>query len=81
MIVRTLYHYPLCGFSRIVRFILSEKRLDYSCVYQTPWNVGAEVLEYNIAGTLPVFVDINGTSVFGSSAIREYLEEVYPNPM
>jgi glutathione S-transferase len=80
MTVRTLYHYPLCGFSRVVRFILSEKKLDYSCVYQSPWDIKEEVLEYNVAGTLPVFVDINGTSVFGSSAIREFIEEVYPEP-
>lgn len=79
--MRTLYHYPLCGFCRVVRFILSEKKLDYSCVYEAPWDVGEEVFEYNLAGTLPVFVDINGTSIFGSSAIREYIEEVYPEPM
>lgn len=78
--MRTLYHYPLCGFSRVVRVILSEKKLDYSCVYEAPWDVGEEVFEHNIAGTLPVFIDINGTSVFGSSAIREYIEEVYPEP-
>jgi glutathione S-transferase len=60
--------------------MLSEKKLDYECVYQAPWDVKEEVLEHNTAGTLPVLVDINGTSVFGSSAIREYVEEVYPKP-
>ena len=78
--MRTLYHYPLCASCRVVRFMLAEKKLDFSCSYQVPWKVGEEVFEHNIAGTLPVFVDISGTSVFGSSAIREYIEDVYPEP-
>ncbi len=78
--MRILYHYPLCALCRIVRFILSEKKLDYSCEYQTPWNISDEVFEYNIAGTLPVFVDINGTAIFGNSTITEYINEAYPDP-
>jgi glutathione S-transferase len=78
--MRTLYHYPLCVFSRIVRFSLAEKKLDCSYEYQAPWDVSDEVFKYNIAGTLPVFIDINGTSVFGNSAIREYINEMYPEP-
>ena len=77
--MRTLYHFPLCGFSRIVRFTLAEKKLDFSAVYEAPWDVSVQLSEYNISGTLPVLRDINGTVVFGSSAIREYIEEVYPD--
>jgi len=76
--MRKLFHYPLCGFSRCVRFCLSEKRLDYEMIYETFWNPSDSLFEYNPSGTIPVFVDINGFSVYGFSAIREYLEEVYP---
>lgn len=78
--MRTLFHYPLCGFSRAVRFTLSEKKIDCSYVYEVPWDVSNKVFEHNVAGTLPVFIDINGVVVFGNSAIREYLEEVYVDP-
>ena len=76
--MRLLYHYPLCGASRVVRFMLAEKKLDFSLQYETTWGVSDKVYEVNVFGTLPVFVDMSGTSVYGSSAIREYLESVYP---
>jgi glutathione S-transferase len=56
---------------------MSEKRLDYEMVYEVPWKLSDELFEYNFSGTVPVFVDISGTAVYGNSAIREYLEEVY----
>lgn len=77
--MRILYHYPLCGESRIVRFMMVEKKLDFSLLYEVPWNVSEEVHDLNIFGKLPVLVDISGASICGSSAIREYLEEVYPD--
>lgn len=75
--MRRLFHYPLCGFSRIARFILSEKHLDFELVYEAPWDPSDELLDQNLIGTLPVLQDISGITVFGDSAIREYLEEVY----
>jgi glutathione S-transferase len=64
----------------MARFLLSEKKLDYSCVQEVPWKVSDDLLLHNISGTLPVFIDTNNVVVFGSSAIREYIEEVYPDP-
>jgi glutathione S-transferase len=60
-----------------VRFILFEKRLDFELIHENPWSPSEEILGLNIAGTLPVLVDISGLSTFGSSSIREYLDEVY----
>ncbi len=74
--MRTLYHYNLCGFCRIARFMLSEKKLDFACKYSTLWDIGDDILKLKVQ-TLPVLVDINGTLIHGESAIREYLEEVY----
>lgn len=76
--MRKLFHYPLCAFSRTVRIALSEKHLDCEMVYEAPWAPSDDLLELNVSGELPVLVDINGVSVHGNSAIREYLEEVYP---
>ncbi|MDR1910473.1 MAG: glutathione S-transferase N-terminal domain-containing protein, partial [Holosporales bacterium] len=32
--MRTLYHYPLCPFSRKVRLMLAEKLLDFSVMVE-----------------------------------------------
>lgn len=61
----------------MIRFTLSEKKLDFETVYENPWDPSEELLEYNLFGTLPVLIDISGTSLFGSNAICEYLEEAY----
>jgi glutathione S-transferase len=76
--MRKLFHYPLCGFSRAVRIILSEKRLDYEMMYEAPWAPSVALMEYNMLGTVPVLIDIGGAAISGSSAIREYLNDVYP---
>ena len=76
--MRKLYQYPLSGLSRAVRIILAEKRLDYEMVYETPWDPSDELVDCCISGDIPVLVDTSGTVVYGSSAIREYLDEIYP---
>ena len=77
--MRKLFQYPLSGLSRIVRVILAEKRLDYEMVYETPWDPSDEMLEHSVSGEMPLLVDTSGLAVYGNSAIREYLEEVYPD--
>ncbi len=59
--------------------ILAEKRLDYELVYEAPWKPSDELLEYNISGEVPTLIDTNGIITYGNSAIREYLDEVYPD--
>ena len=76
--MRRLFQYPLSGFSRAARVILAEKRLDYEMVYEAPWDPSDELFEYSMSGNVPVLIDISGIVVHGTSAIREYLEEVYP---
>ncbi|TNE36667.1 MAG: glutathione S-transferase family protein [Alphaproteobacteria bacterium] len=77
---RTLYHLPLSPFCRKVRVALAEKKLDYEGVIERPWDERPEFLDLNHGGTVPVFVDEDGTVVSESMAIVEYLEEVYPEP-
>ena len=47
---RTLYHYPLCPFSRKVRLLLYEKGLSYNMIMETPWARRPEFLKINPAG-------------------------------
>lgn len=77
--MRTLYHYPLCPFSRKVRLVLAEKKLDFDVEFEKFWERRESFLMINPSGQVPAFVDLNGTTVCDSYAIAEYLEEVYPD--
>ncbi|MBX3457218.1 MAG: glutathione S-transferase family protein [Candidatus Paracaedibacteraceae bacterium] len=76
--MRTLYHYMLCPFSRKIRLVLGEKRLDFDVEIERFWERREAFLTMNPAGQVPVFVDLNGTVLADSSVICEYLEEAYP---
>lgn len=76
--MRTLYHYPLCPYSRKVRLVLAEKKLDYTMDIERFWEKRPAFLKMNPAGQVPVLVDLNGSVLSDSVAITEYLEEAYP---
>lgn len=76
--MRTLYHYTLCPFSRKVRLILAEKKLDFDLEQEKFWEKREGFLHMNPAAQVPVFIDLNGTVIADSYAITEYLEETYP---
>lgn len=77
--VRTLYHYTLCPFSRKVRLVLAEKKLDFDVESEKFWERREAFLGINPSGQVPAFIDLNGTVVCDSYAINEYLDEVYPD--
>lgn len=76
--MRTLYHLWLSPYSRKVRVALKEKGLDFSLKVEKVWDRRPEFLALNPAGTVPVLVEENGEVIADSSAICEFLEEVYP---
>ena len=76
--MRTLYQYTLCPFSRKIRLVMGEKRLDFIVEQERFWERREGFLAMNPAGQVPVFVDLNGTVVADSYAICEYLDEAYP---
>lgn len=79
--MRTLYHYPLCPFSRSIRVLLSEKQLDYSLENENFWEKRKDFLDLNSLGEVPVLLDLNGSVVSHSLPIFEYIENSYPtNP-
>lgn len=70
----TLYHFPLCPFSRKVRLCLGEKKLNHTLVTVDPWSDKKAILGLNPAGTVPVLK--KGDVAFShSQTICEYLEE------
>lgn len=75
--MRVLYHYPLCPFSRKVRLLMYEKKLDFSYEIHNCWDVSENLLRMNPAGALPILVDLNGSIISDDTTIVEYLEEAY----
>jgi len=75
----TLYHVPLSPFCRKVRLSLAEKRIECELVEVRYWEKEPEFLRRNPAGKVPV-LKIDGKLMAESSAICEWIEEVYPEP-
>jgi len=76
----TLYHFPLCPFSRSIRLALAEYEMAAEPVEQRPWAVTREFLEMNPAGTLPVLKGPADLRLCGAYAISEYLADVGGRP-
>ncbi|MBU0554760.1 MAG: glutathione S-transferase family protein [Alphaproteobacteria bacterium] len=71
-----LYQFPLCPFSRKVRFLMAEKGIVYETVRESPWEARDEFLDLNPAGATPVIVSDDGAATLADSqAICEYFEE------
>ncbi|MCO4848210.1 MAG: glutathione S-transferase family protein [Yoonia sp.] len=74
-----LYHFPLSPFSRKVRLSLAEKKIEVELVEERYWEQDPDFLRRNPAGKVPILK--MGNSTFSdSTAICEYLEEVFPTP-
>lgn len=78
--MRLLYHFALQPFSRKVRIVLREKRLDFELQDERPWERRDAFLMLNPAGEVPVLVEPEGAALAGSRAICEFLDETYPDP-
>lgn len=74
-----LYHTPLSPFSRKVRLVLAEKRIETELVEERYWEQSAELFRRNAAGKIPVLRH-DGMLMAESQAICEYLDETIPSP-
>ena len=74
-----LYHSPLSPFCRKVRLCLAEKRVDVELIEEKYWEKSAEFLRRNPAGKVPI-LSLEGKTLTESTAICEYLEDLYPEP-
>ena len=61
--MRTLYHLPLCPFSRKVRVVLKEKNLDFDLKQERVWERRPEYLQMNPAAEVPVLVEPDGRAI------------------
>ena len=76
----SLLHLPLDPFSRKIRIVLGEKKITASLAVEPIWERRHQFLSINPAGTVPVFIEDDGTTISTSQAIAEYLEETSKEP-
>jgi len=69
---------PSSPYTRKVRVVLAEKRIDYDFEIHNPSEPATRVPEFNPLGKVPVLVMDDGTSIFDSRVIVEYLDGVSP---
>lgn len=65
-------------YARKVRIVLAEKKIDYTLVVDSPWESGSQVAEYNPLGKIPVLLMEDGSALYDSRVIVEYLDTVSP---
>ncbi|MBW4680839.1 MAG: glutathione S-transferase family protein [Microcoleus vaginatus WJT46-NPBG5] len=77
---RTLYYAQRSPYARKVRILLAEKNLPCELKETDIANKSPEFLKISPIGKVPVFVDEDGTTLWDSTLIVEYLDETYPQP-
>jgi glutathione S-transferase len=65
-------------YARKVRIVLAEKKIEYQFVEESPWAPGSPVHAYNPLGKVPVLILDDGTALYDSRVIVEYLDNVSP---
>jgi glutathione S-transferase len=65
-------------YARKVRIALAEKRIEYSLEEAAPWAPDSAVAQWNPLGKVPVLVLDDGTPLYDSRVIVEYLDSVSP---
>lgn len=73
-----LYASHTSPFARKVRVVLFEKRIDYELIKTDVAQPDHPALEHNPLGKVPVLVLDDGTAVYDSAVIVEYLDTVTP---
>ena len=69
---------PVSPYSRKVRIVLAEKRIDYEMVVDNPGDPATRVPEFNPLGKIPVLVLDDEITLFDSRVIVEYLDNASP---
>src|ERR1700674_2195309 len=65
-------------YARKVRIAIAEKKIECELVEESPWAAQTTVPIYNPLGKVPVLVLDDGTALFDSRVIVEYLDTVSP---
>ena len=67
-----------CPYARKVRIALAEKRLPFELLTEVPWDKATTTPKHNPLEKLPILILEDGTSIYESSFILQYLEWTHP---
>ncbi len=73
-----LLHSPTSPFARKVRIVAAEKKLELELEIADPWKPNPDLARANPLGKVPALLMDDGTSLFDSRVIVEYLDGVSP---
>jgi len=76
--VLTLLATTTSPYARKVRIALAEKKYEYQLQELSPWTAGNPVHAFNPLGKVPVLILDDGTHLYDSRVIVEYLDTVSP---
>lgn len=65
-------------YARKVRIVLAEKKIDCPLEEDVPWNADTRVGDYNPLGKVPVLELDDGSTLYDSRVIAEYLDNISP---
>lgn len=65
-------------YARKVRIVLAEKKIDCPLITLSPWEPTDGVSDYNPLGKVPVLTFDDGTTLYDSRVIVEYLDTISP---
>lgn len=65
-------------YTRKVRVVLAEKKIDYKFVLEDVWNADTQIHQFNPLGKVPCLVMDDGGALFDSSVIAEYADTLSP---
>ncbi len=61
--------------------MLREKELEFELLEENPWERNLALFSMNPAGEVPVLVEEDGAIISGATAVCEFLEDVYMEPI
>jgi glutathione S-transferase len=73
-----LYTSPTSPYARKVRVVLAEKKIECECIDDNPWVEETVVPQFNPLGKIPVLILDDGTVLYDSRVIVEYLDNISP---
>ena len=73
-----LYTSPTSPYARKVRVVLTEKKIECEFIAENPWTAETTLPQVNPLGKVPVLVLDDGTALYDSRVIVEYLDTVSP---
>jgi glutathione S-transferase len=76
--MQILYHYPLCPLSRQARILLKEFNIVFSLLKEDYWLRSEQLLKFNPAAELPIFVEPFNIVIAGIYPLIEYINDKHP---